>query len=73
MTEQEVDYWLDELEAYYRAGKMSGNYRNEQIHKALKQTIVDRAKMKFENMKSFALKMYFMMMVIVVASRLFSS
>ena len=71
MRKEEVDYWLSELETEYRAAGMSERYRCSQIHEAIRQAIKDRKRSKDDVLRDYYLKLYFIMMIMVVISRLF--
>jgi hypothetical protein len=74
MTDKEVEYWLSELEADFRAGKMTGNYRNEEIHKALQQVIIERnnlrEEIKIRWQMNYVWKMYCIIAIIILIQKL---
>lgn len=75
MTDKEVEYWLSELEADFRAGKMTGNYRNGEIHKALQEVIIERNNLhediKLKWQMEYIWKMYCIIAFILLIQRLF--
>lgn len=74
MTDKEVEYWLSELEADFRAGKMTGNYRNGEIHKALQEVIIERnilrEEIKHKWQMEYVWKMYCIIAIILLIQRL---
>lgn len=69
MNRQEVDYWLGELEADYRAASATGNYRKSQIHDAIQTALEDRSISEFESLRDYYLKLYFMMMIVLIVAK----
>ena len=73
MEKDEVDYWLSELEADYRAASLSGRYRDKHIYAAIVEVISDRtnrdAAEKTVNMMDFYLKIYALMVIAVIVSK----
>lgn len=70
MSRGEVDFWINALEADYRAAGMSGRYRSKQIHEALLEVIEDRKRDHKFDLMSYYLKIYGIMAIILIVTRL---
>lgn len=74
MTEKEIDYWLSELETDFRAGKITGNYRNGEIYKALQHVIIERnnlrEEIKHKWQMDYVWKMYCVIAIIILIQKL---